>query len=63
MSNDTEKSPHAEVPVWGCKAIAKLIGKSERATFHLLEQRALPAEKIAGQWAALPSRLRAEIHR
>ena len=60
MSN--ELNPHTgETPVWGAKAIGAVIGKTERATFHLLESGALPAAKIGGQWGALPSRLRAKF--
>lgn len=36
--------------VWGAAAIAALIGKTRRATFHLLEQGQLPARKIGNQW-------------
>ena len=36
--------------VWGAKAISLLIGKTERATFHLLEKGDLPAKKIGKQW-------------
>ena len=37
--------------VWGARAIGELIGRNERATFHLLEQGALPARKFGRQWA------------
>jgi hypothetical protein len=36
--------------VWGARSIARLIGKSERATFHLLEKGDLPAKKVGAQW-------------
>jgi len=45
-------------PVWGAEAIAKLIGLSTRATFHLLENRRLPAKKVGGRWVVLPSTIR-----
>lgn len=38
--------------VWGAKAIAATIGKTERATFHMLERGALPARKCGHQWVA-----------
>jgi hypothetical protein len=38
--------------LWGCRAIAKAIGRSERATFHMLEAGALPARKVMGRWVA-----------
>lgn len=41
--------------VWGCKAIAKAIGRTERATFHMLEKGTLPgARKVAGRWCFSP---------
>jgi hypothetical protein len=37
--------------IWGCKAIAKEIGRSEKATFHALQEGKIPgAKKIAGRW-------------
>jgi hypothetical protein len=38
--------------VWGCKGIAEAIGRSEKATFHALQDGKIPgAKKIAGRWA------------
>lgn len=45
-------------PVWGAENIAKIVGLSTRATFHLLEGGRLPARKVGGRWVALPSTLR-----
>jgi hypothetical protein len=42
---------------WGCAAIAKIIHRSERQTYHLLEQGALPAKKIGGVWVGGRDRL------
>lgn len=37
--------------VWGAAAIAALIGKTPRATYHILEQGHIPgARKIGSQW-------------
>jgi hypothetical protein len=37
--------------IWGCAAIAKAIGRSEKATFHALQQNKIPgAKKVAGRW-------------
>jgi hypothetical protein len=44
--------------VWGAAAIADEIGRSERATFYLLERGALPAKRVGGRWAASRSALR-----
>lgn len=49
--------------IWGAKAIADEIGRTERQTFHLLETGRLPATKIGGRWAADVVRLRALFHR
>lgn len=46
--------------IWGAAAIAALIGKTPRATFHLLERGAIPARKIGNQWVA--SRKKLEQH-
>lgn len=43
--------------LWGCRAIAEFIGKSERATYHMLERGLLPARRLGGQWVARRSRL------
>ena len=47
-------TPNNESPdlVWGCAAIAQAIGRSERATFHLLENELLPARRVGGRWCA-----------
>jgi hypothetical protein len=38
--------------VWGAAAIAAIIGRSGRQTFHLLEIGALPGRKLGGRWVA-----------
>lgn len=43
--------------VWGGEAIAKLIGRTPRITFHLLEKGELPAKKVGGRWVAERSKL------
>jgi len=47
--------------LWGAAAIAAFIGKTKRATFHLLEQQQIPARKIGAQWVASKSALRAHF--
>ena len=38
--------------LWGAAAIAAFLGKTPRATFHLLERGQVPgAVKFGGQWA------------
>jgi hypothetical protein len=45
-----------EVPaldlIWGAEDIAKLIGRSTRSTFHMLDNGELPARKVGGRWVA-----------
>ncbi|MFD1941305.1 helix-turn-helix domain-containing protein [Paradevosia shaoguanensis] len=44
--------------VWGCKAIAKLLGVTERACFHMLESGELPARQIGRRWVVSRRKLR-----
>ena len=53
---DTQNNSTA---VWGARAIAAVIGKTPRATFHLLEREQLPARKVGNQWVADRDVLRA----
>ncbi|MBO9122785.1 MULTISPECIES: MerR family transcriptional regulator [unclassified Rhizobium] len=43
--------------VWGAEEIAKLIGRSKRATFYMLDSGELPAKKVGGRWVAERNRL------
>jgi len=38
--------------VWGAEAIAMVIGRTPRQTFHLLDGGQLPARKVGGRWVA-----------
>jgi hypothetical protein len=38
--------------LWGCAAIAEVIGQSTRQTFYLLEQLMIPARKVGKKWVA-----------
>ncbi|WP_287053754.1 DNA-binding protein [Mesorhizobium sp.] len=38
--------------VWGCQAIAKVIERTPRQTFNMLEKGELPAKKVGGRWVA-----------
>jgi hypothetical protein len=42
---------------WGARAIADVIGRTERITFYMLESGALPARKVGGRWVASKARL------
>lgn len=37
---------------WGAAQIARVIGKTPRATFSLLEDGEIPAKKVGGRWVA-----------
>jgi hypothetical protein len=55
---DTIQSPTASSAqvIWGAKAIAAAIGRTEKATFSVLESGKLPgAKKIKGAWAFNPA--------
>jgi hypothetical protein len=43
--------------VWGASEIGKVIGRSPRATFHLLEKQLLPARKVGRAWVGSRKRL------
>ncbi|WP_321383284.1 hypothetical protein [Rhizobium sp.] len=38
--------------VWGAEEIAKIIGRTQRVTFHLLATGQLPAMKVGNRWVA-----------
>ncbi|MGV8830439.1 MAG: helix-turn-helix domain-containing protein [Devosia sp.] len=38
--------------VWSCKAIAKVLGVTERACFHMLAQGEIPARQVGHRWVA-----------
>ena len=38
--------------VWEVAAIAKVIGRTPRQTFGMLEKGLLPARKVGGRWVA-----------
>ncbi len=43
--------------IWEVSEIAKLIGRSERQTFHMLNKGELPAKKVGGRWVAERNKL------
>jgi hypothetical protein len=43
--------------VWGGEEIAKVIGRTKRITFSLLEKGELPAKKVGGRWVASKKKL------
>jgi hypothetical protein len=43
--------------IWGGEEIAKVIGRTPRVAFALLEKGVLPAKKVGGRWVAERSKL------
>lgn len=43
--------------IWGCRDIAKMIGRSERSTFDMLDKGELPAKRVNGRWVIERSKL------
>lgn len=43
--------------IWGAEEIAKVIGRSRRSTFDMLDKGELPAKKVNGRWVIERSRL------
>ncbi|MBY5481929.1 DNA-binding protein [Rhizobium leguminosarum] len=43
--------------IWGVEAIADLIGRTPRQTFHILKTGQLPGKKVGGRWVAERSKL------
>jgi hypothetical protein len=61
MSSNESTALDLDTPIWGAAEIAREIGRSERATFHLLESGSLPATKVGGRWVTSPRRLREHL--
>ena len=53
-----QKLEWEEKPIWGVKAIAEVIGRSQRQTFYMLEKGLLPGEKIGKSWVSNLKKLR-----
>jgi hypothetical protein len=53
----TDYNPDLDGLVWGAAAIAKIVNRNVRQTFHLLEQGHLDADKVGGLWSSSPRRL------
>jgi hypothetical protein len=47
--------------IWGATSIAKAIGQTERATYHLLASGLVPAKRIGGRWVASRRKLLAAL--
>ncbi len=38
--------------IWGASAIARVIGRTDRQTFHMLDKGILPAKRVGNRWVA-----------
>lgn len=47
--------------VWEVAEIAKVIGRTDRQTFHMLAAGHLPARKVGGRWVASRRKLLAAV--
>lgn len=54
----TDASDEDLKPIWGAEDIGKVINRSTRQTFALLEAGELPAKKIGGRWVSTKQKLR-----
>lgn len=51
-----EAAPSLDL-IWGVSAIARIIGRSDRQTFHLLSTSQIPARKVGDRWVIERSKL------
>ena len=59
--NEVATSAANTRPIWGAEAIGRVIGRTKRQTYHLLESGHLPARKIGDSWVANDASLLAAI--
>ncbi len=52
----TAPTPELDL-IWGVEAIAKVIGRTTRQTFHMLKTGTLPGKKVGERWVVQRSRL------
>jgi hypothetical protein len=55
--SSTTFDPALDTPVWGADAIGKVISRSKRQTFYLLERRLIDADRIGSRWRSTRRRL------
>jgi hypothetical protein len=55
--------PDGDTPIWGARNIGLVIGRSQAATYYLLESGALgnAVKKVNGRWCGRPSKLREAV--
>lgn len=57
MTISTGKEMSSLDLIWEVAEIAKIIGRTDRQTFHMLNKGELPAKKVGGRWVAERSKL------
>jgi hypothetical protein len=55
-SEESDKPKQLDL-IWGAAEIARLIGRSERATYDILEKGHIPAKSVNGRWVIERSKL------
>jgi hypothetical protein len=48
-------------PLWGCPRIARFIGRSDDATYRLLEDGKIPGRKVGKLWQSTEEELTAHL--
>lgn len=57
MTIENNKSSEGLQLIWGINAIARLIGRTDRQVFHMVNTGQLPVKKVGGRWVAERSKL------
>jgi hypothetical protein len=52
-----QSSNTLDTPVWGAAEIGRIIGRTERQCFHLLERGLLPARLVGRRWVSTREKL------
>lgn len=52
-----QKKVDLDAPVWGAEEIAKIIGRTERQTFHLTATKQIDVSKVGKYLVSTPRRL------
>lgn len=56
MTKNDGNAPSLDL-IWGAEEIGKVIGRTARATFDMLEKGKLPAKKVNGRWVVARGKL------
>lgn len=57
MTIENSKSDEGLDLVWGLKAIAKLIRRTERQAYYMASEGKIPAKQVGGRWVASRQKL------